>query len=37
MTGKRPLDNLSIYIPQSEIDQRPGERLIQLGAKRADR
>jgi hypothetical protein len=34
MVQKKILDKLSIYIPQSKIDQKPVERLIELGAKR---
>lgn len=34
MKPKITLDKISIYIPQSKMDQKPVERLIQLGAKR---
>lgn len=34
MAGKELLDKMSIYIPQSKIDQKPVERLIELGKKR---
>ena len=34
MANKVILDKLSIYIPQSRIDQQPVERLIKLGKKR---
>lgn len=33
MAHKEILDKLSIYIPQSKLDQRPVERLIALGEK----
>ncbi|MFC2083062.1 hypothetical protein ACFLSG_03385 [Candidatus Bipolaricaulota bacterium] len=32
--AKKLLDKMSIYVPQSKIDQRPVERLIALGEKR---
>jgi predicted transcriptional regulator len=31
---KEILDKLSIYIPQKKMEERPVERLIQLGEKR---
>lgn len=31
---KKPTDKLSIYIPQSKLEQNPVERLIELGDKR---
>jgi predicted transcriptional regulator len=34
MARKEVLDKLSIYIPQSKMDERPVERLIRLGEKR---
>ena len=34
MANKTTLDKLSIYIPQSKIDQKPVERLIRLGNKK---
>lgn len=34
MARKELMDKLSIYIPQSKIDQRPVERLQKLGEKR---
>ena len=34
MAGKTVLDKLSIYIPATNIDQRPIERLKALGEKR---
>lgn len=34
MVIKKPTDKLSIYIPQSKLDQNPVERLINLGEKR---
>jgi len=34
MQPKTNQDKLSIYIPQSKMDQKPVQRLIQLGAKR---
>ena len=34
MAQKEILDKLSIYIPQSRMDQKPVERLINLGKKR---
>lgn len=34
MAIKKPTDKLSIYIPQSKLDQHPVERLIKLGEKR---
>jgi len=36
MARKEIMDKLSIYIPQRRIDEKPVERLIQLG-KRRDR
>jgi hypothetical protein len=33
MTRKEVTDKLSIYIPQSKIEQKPVERLIALGKK----
>ena len=33
MARKEILDKLSIYIPQSKIEQKPVERLIALGKK----
>jgi hypothetical protein len=33
MSRKEVLDKLSIYIPDSKIEQRPVERLIKLGEK----
>jgi hypothetical protein len=33
MARKEILDKLSIYIPQSKIEQKPVERLIALGDK----
>ena len=33
MARKEIADKLSIYIPQSKIDQKPVERLIKLGEK----
>jgi len=36
MTRKCSLDKLSIYIPQSKMEQKPVERLIRL-AKKKDR
>ena len=34
MARKEVADKLSIYIPQSKIEQKPMESLIKLGAKR---
>ncbi len=34
MAKKEILDKLSIYIPQKKMEERPVERLIQLGEKR---
>lgn len=34
MNSKKPTDKLSIYIPQSKMDENPVERLMQLGEKR---
>ena len=34
MQSKTTFDKLSIYIPQSKMDQKPVERLIKLGKKR---
>jgi len=31
MAKKEILDKMSIYIPQSKIDQKPVQRLIRLG------
>jgi len=36
MARKEILDKLSIYIPQKRLDEKPVERLLQLG-KRRDR
>ena len=33
MAMKELTDKLSVYVPQSKIDQKPVERLIKLGAK----
>ncbi len=33
MAEKKMLDKISIYIPQKKMEERPVERLIQLGAK----
>ncbi|MCK4391623.1 hypothetical protein KAX17_01795 [Candidatus Bipolaricaulota bacterium] len=33
MAKKKISDKLSIYIPQSKIDQKPVQRLIRLGDK----
>lgn len=33
MARKVLMDKMSIYIPQAKADQRPVERLIQLGEK----
>ena len=33
MTRKEVTDKISIYIPQSKMDQKPVERLIKLGEK----
>jgi predicted transcriptional regulator len=33
MARKELLDKMSIYVPQSKIEQRPVERLIKLGQK----
>ena len=33
-TSRKPLDKLSIYIPQRKMQEQPVERLIMLGAKR---
>ncbi len=33
MAGKTILDKLSIYIPQSKLEQKPVERLTRLGEK----
>ena len=35
MASKEILDKLSIYIPQRKMEEKPVERLIQLGEKRA--
>ena len=34
MARKETLDKLSIYIPQTKMEQKPVERLIALGDKR---
>jgi predicted transcriptional regulator len=34
MASKEILDKLSIYIPQRKMEEKPVERLIQLGEKR---
>lgn len=34
MPQKELLDKMSIYVPQTKIDQKPVERLIKLGKKR---
>ncbi len=34
MARKEILDKLSIYVPQSKIQQKPVERLIKLGEKK---
>jgi len=34
MAEKKMLDKISIYIPQKKMEERPVERLIQLGAKK---
>jgi predicted transcriptional regulator len=34
MAGKEIMDKLSIYIPQRKMDEKPVERLMQLGQKR---
>ena len=34
MAQKELLDKMSIYVPQTKIDQKPVERLIKLGQKR---
>ena len=34
MPKKEILDKLSIYIPQKKMEERPVERLINLGEKR---
>jgi len=34
MAKKEILDKLSIYIPQKKMEEKPVERLIQLGEKR---
>jgi len=33
MAHKEVLDKLSIYVPQSKLEKRPIERLIELGEK----
>jgi len=33
MTEKQILDKLSIYIPQSKLEEKPVERLIKLGGE----
>jgi len=34
MARKETSDKLSIYIPQSKLEQKPVERLIAMGKKR---
>jgi len=34
MAGKDAMDKLSIYIPQRKMEEKPVERLMQLGEKR---
>jgi predicted transcriptional regulator len=34
MAGKEIMDKLSIYIPQRKMEEKPVERLMQLGQKR---
>ncbi|MFC2105242.1 hypothetical protein ACFLS0_00570 [Candidatus Bipolaricaulota bacterium] len=34
MARKELIDKISIYVPQSKIQQRPVERLIKLGEKK---
>jgi len=34
MTKKQILDKMSIYIPQSKIDQKPVQRLMKLADKK---
>jgi len=34
MANKVILDKMSIYIPQTKIEQKPVERLMKLGEKR---
>jgi len=34
MANKRNLDKMSIYIPQKKMEEKPVERLIQLGNKK---
>ena len=34
MAQKELVDKMSIYVPQTKIDQKPVERLIKLGKKR---
>jgi predicted transcriptional regulator len=34
MAVKKATDKLSIYIPQSKMEQNPVERLVKLGEKR---
>jgi len=34
MANKRNLDKMSIYIPQKKMEEKPIERLIQLGNKK---
>ncbi len=34
MASKEILDKMSIYIPQRKMEEKPVERLIQLGEKR---
>jgi predicted transcriptional regulator len=34
MAGKEIMDKLSIYIPQRKMEEKPVERLMNLGQKR---
>jgi len=34
MAVKELTDKLSVYVPQSKLEEQPVERLIKLGAKR---
>jgi len=34
MPQKKIMDKLSIYIPQSKLEEKPVERLMKLGEKR---
>ncbi len=34
MAGKEIMDKLSIYIPQRKMEEKPVERLMQLGESR---